>query len=174
MAALTGDGHAGRTYELTGPRLLTFGEAAAEIGAATGRDVRYTAVPPREHGALLERSGLPGEVAGFLTGLFGDLLDGRNAHVTDDVRRVPGRARAARLRRLRARGGRGGGMAGSRPSLRRVTVRISCVTSAPGVTAVGHSCGEPVGILYVNGDAWCRVRDTGTGCTTRCRDPSTT
>lgn len=29
VAALTADGHAGHTYELTGPRLLTFGDAAA-------------------------------------------------------------------------------------------------------------------------------------------------
>ncbi|MFD3456482.1 NmrA family transcriptional regulator [Streptomyces sp. NPDC058691] len=91
-AALTGDGHAGRTYEPTGPRLLTFAGAAAEIGAATGRPVRYTAVPPHEYGPQLAALGLPDEVVGFLTRLFGDLLDGRNAHLTGDVERVLGRA----------------------------------------------------------------------------------
>lgn len=43
-AALTEDGHAGRVYELTGPRLLTFAEAAAEIAAATGREITYLPV----------------------------------------------------------------------------------------------------------------------------------
>ncbi|MGP3914062.1 SDR family oxidoreductase [Nonomuraea sp. 10N515B] len=39
--ALTEDGHAGRTYEITGPRSLTFGEAVEIIGRAAGRKVRY-------------------------------------------------------------------------------------------------------------------------------------
>ena len=34
VAALTEDGHAGELYELTGPRLLTFADAVAEIAAA--------------------------------------------------------------------------------------------------------------------------------------------
>ncbi|MEK8225105.1 hypothetical protein NKG05_01585 [Oerskovia sp. M15] len=44
VAALTQDGHEGRVYELTGPRLLTFGEALAEIGAASGRAVRLETI----------------------------------------------------------------------------------------------------------------------------------
>lgn len=91
VAALTGDGHAGRTYELTGPRLLTFADAAARIGAAIGRPVRYTAVPPREYAPRLTALGLPDEAARFLTQLFGDLLDGRNPRLTDDVARILGR-----------------------------------------------------------------------------------
>ncbi|WP_393164655.1 SDR family oxidoreductase [Nonomuraea marmarensis] len=40
-AALTEDGHAGRSYEVTGPRSLTFGEAVELISAAIGREIRY-------------------------------------------------------------------------------------------------------------------------------------
>jgi uncharacterized protein YbjT (DUF2867 family) len=40
-AALTSDGHAGRTYELTGPAPLSFGEAVAIIGRVSGRQVTY-------------------------------------------------------------------------------------------------------------------------------------
>ena len=36
MKALTEDGHEGQLYELTGPRLLTLAEAAAELGPAEG------------------------------------------------------------------------------------------------------------------------------------------
>ena len=36
VAALTEGGHAGQVYEVTGPRLLTFAEAVAEIAHATG------------------------------------------------------------------------------------------------------------------------------------------
>src|SRR5262245_58280590 len=44
VAALTEDGHSGQLYDLTGPRLLTFAEAVAEIAAATGRPIRFEAV----------------------------------------------------------------------------------------------------------------------------------
>src|SRR5262245_1114633 len=40
-AALTEDGHAGQVYEVTGPRLLTFADAATELSRVTGRQVRY-------------------------------------------------------------------------------------------------------------------------------------
>ncbi|AIJ24455.1 hypothetical protein [Amycolatopsis methanolica] len=46
--ALTEDGHAGLVHEITGPRLLTFAEAAAEISAALGRPVRYLPVSAAE------------------------------------------------------------------------------------------------------------------------------
>ena len=38
VAALTDDRHIGQLYELTGPRLLTFGDAAVEISRAAGRE----------------------------------------------------------------------------------------------------------------------------------------
>ncbi|GAA3683108.1 NAD(P)H-binding protein [Nonomuraea antimicrobica] len=40
-AALTSDGLEGRSYELTGPRSLPFGEAVEIIGRRIGREVRY-------------------------------------------------------------------------------------------------------------------------------------
>jgi uncharacterized protein YbjT (DUF2867 family) len=48
--ALTGDGHAGRSYEVVGPRALSFLEALEVIGRAAGRSIRYheTAVAYRE------------------------------------------------------------------------------------------------------------------------------
>ncbi|MBL1099738.1 NmrA family transcriptional regulator [Streptomyces sp. 205] len=90
--ALTRDGHAGRVYEVTGGRLLTFAEAAAELTAATGRAVRYVPVSAEEYGAALAEHGLPGELVAFLTELFATLLDGRNAHLADGVQQALGRA----------------------------------------------------------------------------------
>ena len=40
-----------RLYELTGPRSLTFAQAAAEIGEAVGRELRYTPVSLEQHEA---------------------------------------------------------------------------------------------------------------------------
>jgi NAD(P)H dehydrogenase (quinone) len=41
VAVLTGEGHDGRTYELTGPEAITLHEAAREISRAAGRPVTY-------------------------------------------------------------------------------------------------------------------------------------
>ncbi|QGN48455.1 NmrA family transcriptional regulator [Micromonospora sp. WMMC415] len=91
VAALSGDGHAGQLYELTGPRALTFAEAVAGIAAATGRDVRFTTVTTEAYAARLAAEGVPNAVAGLLTYLFTEVLDGRNAHVADGVEQVLGR-----------------------------------------------------------------------------------
>jgi uncharacterized protein YbjT (DUF2867 family) len=91
VAALTEDGHVGQLYELTGPRLLTFAEAVDEISRATGRRIRYSPLSIEEFAAAAAEQGVPGEVIELLTYLFGEVLDGRNAHVTDGVQRALGR-----------------------------------------------------------------------------------
>ncbi|MEO3767589.1 NAD(P)H-binding protein [Streptomyces sp. B8F3] len=91
VAALTEDGHSGTTYELSGPRLITFGEAAAEIGKATGRDVRYVPVTPEQFREVVAGH-LPPELVEIFAELFTRILDGRNAHLTDGVRQALGRA----------------------------------------------------------------------------------
>ncbi|MCX5203024.1 NmrA family transcriptional regulator [Streptomyces sp. NBC_00237] len=91
VEALVSPGHGGETYEVTGPRLLTFAEVAEEIGRATGREVRYVPVTVAQYAAALQGYGLPMEEAEWMAGLFGMLLDGHNAMTTDTVRRVLGR-----------------------------------------------------------------------------------
>lgn len=90
VVALTEEGHAGKTYELTGPRLLTFREAAAEIGRAAGRTIRYVPVSKEAYGEVLSAH-LPPDVAAFMNDLFAYVLDGHNASTTDGVERVLGR-----------------------------------------------------------------------------------
>ncbi|KAF0813696.1 NAD(P)H azoreductase [Andreprevotia sp. IGB-42] len=91
VAALTGSGHAGQIYELTGPRLLTFAEATAELAAAAGREIRYTEVPLADYTGTLAQQQVPAEFVELLVYLFGEVLDGRNAHVSDGVQRALGR-----------------------------------------------------------------------------------
>lgn len=90
-AALTEGGHAGQLYELTGPRLLTFEEAVGEIARAAGREIRYVQISVEEYAAMLAEYEVPAEYVELLTYLFGEVLDGRNAHLTDGVRRALGR-----------------------------------------------------------------------------------
>jgi len=91
VAALTQDGHAGEFYEVTGPRLLTFAEAVEEIARASGRDLRYAPVGSDEFAVALGAEGVPDEEVALLRYLFAEVLDGRNAYVTDGVQRALGR-----------------------------------------------------------------------------------
>jgi uncharacterized protein YbjT (DUF2867 family) len=90
-AALTEDGHGAQIYELTGSRLLTFEEAVGEIARAAGRGIRYVPVSVQEYSTMLVEHDVPAEFVSLLTYLFSEVLDGRNAHLTDGVRRALGR-----------------------------------------------------------------------------------
>jgi uncharacterized protein YbjT (DUF2867 family) len=88
---LTEDGHAGQLYELSGPRLLTFAQAVAEIARAADREIRYVHVSIDEFASGLAEHGVPPAFVSLLTYLFENVLDGRNAHLTDGVQRTLGR-----------------------------------------------------------------------------------
>jgi uncharacterized protein YbjT (DUF2867 family) len=91
VAALTEEGHAGQLYELTGPRLLTFAEAIAEISQATGRKIRFVPITVEEYASVLAEQEVPAGFVWLLTYLFTEVLDGRNAYLTDGVQRALGR-----------------------------------------------------------------------------------
>jgi uncharacterized protein YbjT (DUF2867 family) len=92
VVALTEPGHVGQLYEMTGPRLLTFAEAAAEIGKASGRKIRYERISHEAFFTTLQQAEIPAEFFGLMTELFTEVLDGRNAHVSDGAQRILGRA----------------------------------------------------------------------------------
>jgi uncharacterized protein YbjT (DUF2867 family) len=91
VAALTEEGHAGEIYELTGPRLLTFAEALGEIAKASGHKIRYVPISVEEYSSMLAEQEVPAEYVWLLTYLFTEVLDGRNAYLTDGVQRALGR-----------------------------------------------------------------------------------
>ncbi|MFC4012756.1 NmrA family NAD(P)-binding protein [Nonomuraea purpurea] len=90
-AALSQEGHGDTLYELTGPRLLTFAEVAAELSKATGREIAFVRVTSEAYVAGAVAHGVPQEAAEGLARLFTDILDGRNAQVADGVRQALGR-----------------------------------------------------------------------------------
>ncbi|MFZ3494525.1 NAD(P)H-binding protein [Streptomyces sp. 5.8] len=87
VAALTDDRHIGRTYELSGPRLLSFSDVAAELSKATGREITYVPVSTEAYLEVLRENGLPEE----FVELFTLITDGRNAHLVHGVEEVLGR-----------------------------------------------------------------------------------
>lgn len=91
FAALTTDRHIGRLYEMTGPKALSFADAVAEIGRATGREIRHVEVPAEAYRAALVDSGMPAAEVDLVMYLFTTVLDGRNVPVTDGVAQALGR-----------------------------------------------------------------------------------
>lgn len=90
VAALTEDRHNGELYEITGPRLLSFAEAAAEISSAAGIPVSYVPITLDQfHAGMLEIGGPL--IADVFTEICRETLDGHNAYLTDGVQRALGR-----------------------------------------------------------------------------------
>ena len=90
VAALTEDGHSGKLYEVTGPRLMSFAEMAEQLAAASGRPVGYMPISFEDFHAGMAEIG--GEfIADVFTGIARETLDGRNAYTADGVRQALGR-----------------------------------------------------------------------------------
>jgi uncharacterized protein YbjT (DUF2867 family) len=91
VAALTEDGHEGKSYHLTGPESVSFADVAVELSGVMGRKIEYVAVPDEgARGAMLE-AGLDEWTADNVVALFGVLRGGISAQPTDTVREVTGR-----------------------------------------------------------------------------------
>ena len=56
-----------------------------------GREIRYVPVSIEDFAVATAEQGVPDEFIDLLTYLFGEVLDGRNAHLADGVQRALGR-----------------------------------------------------------------------------------
>ena len=106
VAVLTGNGHAGHTYDVTGPEAITMAETAERLSAAVKRKIVYRAQTPQEarttrstsrlekfdaERRLLTGHGLDEyEVDVFVTH-FMQIAAGDLANVSDTVPRLTGR-----------------------------------------------------------------------------------
>lgn len=59
VAVLTGDGHRGQIYNITGPDLQTFREVAAIMAEVTGRPVEYVPLDDEGQYAVFDAMGIP-------------------------------------------------------------------------------------------------------------------
>ncbi|WP_304452791.1 SDR family oxidoreductase [Nocardiopsis sp. YSL2] len=89
-AVLCEDGHAGRTYELTGPALLTPRKQAEEIGRALGTDVGFVELTRDQARENMLRF-MPEPVADATLTILGEPVAAEQK-VRTDVERVTGRA----------------------------------------------------------------------------------
>ena len=68
VAAVTGDGHVGKTYELAGDEAWTLSDLAAEVSRQTGKNIPYRDLAPEEYAKLLVSFGLPESLAKAIAG----------------------------------------------------------------------------------------------------------
>jgi uncharacterized protein YbjT (DUF2867 family) len=91
--------HRNKIYELTGPQLLTFQDAVAEVAAATGREIVYMPVPLADFLEGMRQAGMPDDVLWLMGELFTNTLDGRNESIRRDLEE-PHRPAGKTLREL--------------------------------------------------------------------------
>lgn len=89
-AVLTGEGHEGKVYELTGETAWDFNDLAEVASEILGKPVSYVSLTPEEHLAQLTAAGLPAETAQFVVALDQAIKDGALAETTSDLRNLIG------------------------------------------------------------------------------------
>ena len=90
-AVLTGEGHGGKVYELTGDIAWGYEDLAAAIGEAAGCSCAYKPVAPEALKAAMRVAGLDEGTAGFVAALDANIANGDLAEATEDLKKLIGR-----------------------------------------------------------------------------------
>lgn len=90
-AVVTGEGHAGKAYELAGDAAYTLAELAEVIARASGKKVAYQDLPEKEYSATLQKFGVPGPIADMLADADVGLGRGELEDAGGELRRLIGR-----------------------------------------------------------------------------------
>lgn len=91
-SALTSTAFDNKAFNLTGPRALGYGEAAAIISQAIGKPVSYSAVSDEVFIGILTGAGVPQDYAAFLASIFYPVREGWTSAITGDVETLTGHA----------------------------------------------------------------------------------
>ncbi len=89
---LSGDETAKKVYTLSGAEALTKASIAAAVGAAIGKPIQVVQIPLEDLVQGMVQAGLPEPVARVMASFDTNTAEGRVAEVTDDFRRITGRA----------------------------------------------------------------------------------
>jgi uncharacterized protein YbjT (DUF2867 family) len=91
-ACLTGKGHDGKTYPITGGEALSQPEMAALLSAALGKSVKYVDLPPEQFKQGLLSAGLPEWLAADYVTMHRAFSSGAASAIATTVRDVTGKA----------------------------------------------------------------------------------
>jgi uncharacterized protein YbjT (DUF2867 family) len=87
VQVLTGSGHAGKTYEITGPEALSYGDMARKLTAVLGKPVQYVNLTPADFKSGMLQWGVPEWMADGMNELYASYT-GYQAAITDVVATV--------------------------------------------------------------------------------------
>jgi uncharacterized protein YbjT (DUF2867 family) len=85
---LTGSGHEGSIYPLTGPEALSMTDIAEKLSAATGNRIEYVNVAPEQATSAQLAAGMPPYTAEALAELFAERRKGKEAQVSPLVQTI--------------------------------------------------------------------------------------
>lgn len=89
--ALLNDKYNGQTYELTGPRLMSFEQAVSEIAKVIKKEIVFESLTVEKYINMLREYQLPEDEIWLINYLFSEVMDGRNSSTTNDIEKVLGR-----------------------------------------------------------------------------------
>jgi uncharacterized protein YbjT (DUF2867 family) len=89
--ALTTDRFDGNAFNVTGPKALSYDDAAAILSKVSGRKINYTPVDDDTFIQSATQAGLPSDYAVFLASIFFPVRQGWTAGVTGDVQTLTGK-----------------------------------------------------------------------------------
>lgn len=92
VQVLTGTGHEGKTYVITGPQSLSYHEVADKLSVVLGRTIRYSGVSPEAAFDSMLKAGMPQWNARAVMELYGIFAADEAAGTADAVERITGRA----------------------------------------------------------------------------------
>ncbi|GAA2299114.1 SDR family oxidoreductase [Streptomyces violaceusniger] len=91
VAVLTGEGHEGKVYELSGDTAWGFAEYAEVVARQSGKEIVYGAVSPAEYQSILTGAGVPEPFAAILSDVEAAIERGRLAATPGELSRLIGR-----------------------------------------------------------------------------------
>src|SRR5262245_38997674 len=89
-AVLTQPGHETRSYEVTGPEVVTIGKMVEALSRVLGRRIRYIDVPEKAAAEWMAQRGASSVLAAALVETLAALRSSQDAYVADSVERLTG------------------------------------------------------------------------------------
>jgi NAD(P)H dehydrogenase (quinone) len=89
-AALIGEGHEGKTYNLTGPEALSTEDLCNIVARVTGERVEYREASDQDYIDICVEEGVPSRFASLLLSMYHTIADGHLDVVSDDIERLTG------------------------------------------------------------------------------------
>ena len=88
---LTESGHGKRTYQLTGPELLSYSDAATLLSEVLGKTIAYPDPSPEEYTSVLKNAGAPDFIAPYMISVYSLIANNEVNVLTGDLEKITGK-----------------------------------------------------------------------------------